>query len=40
MIYSKYAYLKTLNVNADSVVEFVTQHCHAAIKEWAEMTTH
>lgn len=33
MIYNKSAYLKTLNVSADSVVKFVTQHCHAAITE-------
>lgn len=33
MIYNKGAYLKAVNVSADSVVEFVTQHCHAAIKE-------
>lgn len=26
MIYSKYAYLKILNVSADSVIEFVMQH--------------
>lgn len=33
MIYNKYAYLKILNVSANSIVELVTQHCHAAIKE-------